>query len=214
MALPGSSGNRMSATPHTAAFVGARESLNISDTQDYETGGVAFLDTSQGLMSTDWGCRIESNTVIATPDGGSDLLIHTPVGTVTECSMTFMTDMSIFLAYVEDGVAYYKRLYTETTPGIADEHNVPGSAVATGAFHPRATLDDKRPDAPDPRVVVAYTREFGGIKHLYVKQTGTGTNPALTTGEHIGALAPELDKIWKIGMNQVYRVQFAFVGDI
>lgn len=106
-------------------------------TLDYELGGVAVGDTSQGLSSTTWRARVVGSEarLSAAPYTTETVLIT--VAGITEVSLAFNQSMAPHLAYVSAGVA---KLWWFDTAVSAMATMVMASDVRS----PFLTLDDKR----------------------------------------------------------------------
>jgi hypothetical protein len=103
---------------------------------DWEMGGVALNDPSQGLMVKTWKFLVSGSDIQVGPDpGGPFTTLFTAPGT-TEISGSFDQNMAPHVAYVQAGVTriwWFNPL-------------LPGYALMTlpGCTSPRLTIDDKR----------------------------------------------------------------------
>lgn len=186
--------NALSTQPVSAAFIGGR-SYPVKNTVDYESGGVALGDLSQGLLSNVWRARVS-------PDRSSILLATTGVeeysvltdANITEVSFTFDQNMRPVVAYVASSVAklYW---YDSSVPGMV-------TTVFSGIKTPRVSLDDKRDIAAAggwSDVIFAYMRG----NNLYFRQQRDRFGI-----EYLLAAGVPSKGIIKFGMNAQNRLQF------
>jgi hypothetical protein len=133
-------GNEMSSVPAPSDFIVPDELYDWCDRKvDYEAGGVALNDPTQGLRVYTW--RIQAVGASAILDVPEDVLIEpvtlfTAVATITEISFTFDLNMQPSVAYVAGGVAYF--WYYDTALSAYT------TLTLTGAASPRCLLDDRR----------------------------------------------------------------------
>ena len=135
MSMPG---NAVSSTPVAAALLPPdRLDRLLNLTVDYELGGVALNDPSQGLQVQAWEAWSDGTRVWVAPSPARvpAVLVLTGAG-ITEVSLAFDQNMAASLAYVEAGVT--KMYWFDSA--------VPGMVVTAfaGASSPMITLDDKR----------------------------------------------------------------------
>lgn len=117
---------------------------------DYERGGVALLDSSQGLMGYNWTCFVEGSDVSVQRDGQPPILLFSAVG-ITELVFTFDQNMRYCVAYMQDDVL--KMRWFDSYAG--------GFVVTSfpGAFNPKLALDDKRSESLNTSdMILAYIR--------------------------------------------------------
>lgn len=144
-------GNTLSSQFIGAPFVGAR-SLEVSDILDYEDGGVALNDASQGLQVKAWRGRLIGDSVVLDADGVAPVTIYTGQG-ITEISFSFDQNMRPVLAFVRDGLPFLR--WFDGTVNQTVNYPLP-----TDAITPRVTLDDKRATQIGVSdVIVAYVRD-------------------------------------------------------
>lgn len=128
-------GNVLSTTPVPARFSGAR-SLPITKTVDYEDGGIAFNDPSQGLLYQRWRARIVGDDVVFDAPTVAPVVVFTQPG-ITEISISFDQNMRPVIAFVSGGRGYLRWYDT----AVGDQVVTP---LAEDVITPRVTLDDKR----------------------------------------------------------------------
>lgn len=189
----------LSTTPQPAIFVGARN-YPISKIVDYEDGGIALNDASQGLLYQRWKALLfnsgeeDSYIQLSATEVPAFKLIELP--RLTEISISFDTLMRPTLAYVQDGVAYLRWYDSAAADYVTD-------TIGAGVLTPRVSLDDKRFLATNGYqtndVILAYVRD----RNLYVR-----IQRERYLIEHL--LAEDCNPLIKIGMNRQLRLQFMF----
>ena len=174
-------------------LVGNVEEAN--DLVDFEEGGVALNDSSEGLQVQVWRIEIV---------GGSEFIISAPntmattlfsAAGSTEVSLAFDQNMRPAVAFVQDGVAKFR--FFDALVGAQVIREYPG------AVNPRCTLDDKRPSqSAASDIILAYT--ISGA--LYYREQRDRFNV-----EYL--LSPTTPgKLVKVGMSTGNRLQFEFYG--
>ena len=103
---------------------------------DWETGGIALGDVSQGNTARTWGVVYENGGVYLFPEDDQDnkTLIISVAG-IIEISFALDQLMSISVAYVVAGVSYLY-WYDTAAAGFV-------TTMIPGAASPKLTLDDK-----------------------------------------------------------------------
>ncbi len=184
--------NRLSSLPVPHAFIGGR-ALPVTPLTDYETGGKAFNDTSEGLMYQVWRCRIvEEEEIIVDAENVAEQVIHTG-SAITECSLSFDQNMRPALAYVEGGESFFRWFDPQ-----ADQQVV--LPLGAGVVTPRVALDDKRPNQIGySDVVLAYLRDENLYFRLQRDRYAT---------EYLLREAVPAPGLIKIGMAANLRFQF------
>lgn len=193
MALPH---NQLSASPVPAPFAGAK-GLTASSFIDYEDGGVAINDPSNGLLYQRWRASLVANQFLymEAPNTPSFLLLNIP-GT-TEISMSFDANMQPVVAYVQAGSA---KLYWFDSVSSGFVTTNFGSTFKT----PRVALDDHRFAATNgfqlSDVIFAYVKDnslcYRQQRDRYL------TERVLKTGLRAD------QGLLKIGLNRKLRFQF------
>lgn len=186
MAMPE---NQTSSEPVPAAIVGAR-ALGITDTVDYEDGGIGLNDPSEGLLYQQWRGRLLDGDIILDAPNTEPVTIYTATG-ATEFSFTFDQNMRPVASFVIDGVAYL-RWYDSSVPGTVV------TTIGSGVISPKVFLDDKRPLAlANSDVILGYIRD--GFLRTRIQRDRfliEYTHDAVDT------------RLIKIGFNAQLRVQF------
>jgi hypothetical protein len=151
-------GNALATDSPSSSFL-SPDTLGRGDgLEDYETGGVALSDASQGLMVATWRCRFlaGSNEIrIGKEPYSSETPILSASG-VTEVSLAFDQNMRPAIAFMEVGQA---KLYWYD-PIVEEQVTTVLAADITSMF---LTMDDKR--AP------ATTLNINDILLFYVRGT-------------------------------------------
>lgn len=161
---------------------------------DYEDGGVAIQDPSQGLTGYTWRVYQVNLDVYVQRDTQTPVLQFSQSG-IVELSLAFDQNMRPHIAYATDDGHIHLRwynslthLYTTTDFGIAR--------------NPRLTLDDKRQVLSSiSDVLLAYIRS-DNVLCVRQQRDRFGVEIELVTG-----ILPST-KLKNIGMNNNYRVQF------
>lgn len=180
----------LSTTPDPYAFSGGR-SLSVSKVVDFETGGIAVNDASEGLQYQRWRCQlIRGQVIIDAPSVAPFVFMEN--ANIEEISLSFDQNMRPALAYVESGTAklYW---YDSTIPGYTT------LTLPAGSITPRISMDDKRSNESSiSDIILAYVRSGS----LYYRQQRDRflTEYELATGITTGLV--------KIGMNNRFRFQF------
>lgn len=163
---------------------------------DFELGGVALNDTSQGLRFQTWSCIYEDGVVKAVSEIGDKFDIITVSG-LTELSIAFDQNMRPTLVYVANETAYLYWFDTLTNSQTTTELEV-------GVITPKISLDDSRPNQTvSSDIILAYIRD--GSLCMRVQRDRYGVEYKLTPVESTTKLA-------QIGMSDVNRFQFKVLG--
>lgn len=136
--------------------------------QDWELGGVALNDPSQGLMVKVWHLQATKRAgsddvdVTVSAPGVAPTLLFTVPG-ITEVALAFDQNMNPFVAYHQgsDAKIYW---YDPTIPGMT--HTTLPSGIRTM----RCTMDERRAElVADGDIILAYIRE-GNFCVLYQRE--------------------------------------------
>lgn len=162
---------------------------------DYERGGVALNNTSEGLMSYTWRCYLDNINVMAQRNGAAPVLLFQQAG-ISELALCFDQNMRYCVAFIQGGVL--KLRWFDSVAG----------AVTTTTFeqavNPKLTLDDKRLESiTTSDMILAYVR---GRSLYYRQQRDRFTIERLLKD----GLFPD-EKLKTIGMNKNLRLQFEMV---
>lgn len=182
--------NVLSTEPVVGRFVGAR-ALAVTNFIDYEDGGVAVNDTSQGHTFQIWRARLIRERVMLGAPNTPEFVLYEGAG-ITEISFAFDQLMRPVLAFMQAGQP--KILWYDSS--------VPGQVVTNlpaGTITPRVILDDKRvTQAQASDVILAYVRS-GNLYFCQQRERFT-VERLLATGLESGIL--------RIGFSNRLRLQF------
>lgn len=184
----------LSTTPQPALFL-ERVNSTLQPLIDYEMGGAALNDPSQGLWVQLWRVRVDGSVVYLGPDGGTEQPAFSRPG-ITEVALAFDQNMQPAIAFVQSGVAWLWWFDTA----------VPGMVFTQfpGILNPRLTLDDKRPgQVGNSDVILAYLR--AGSLYYRQQRDRYQTEYLLSADPPCGGLAA-------VCMSTGNRLQFAFGG--
>jgi hypothetical protein len=180
----------LSSQPIVADFLPPRNAVP-RPLVDYELGGIALSDPSQGLMVKPWRMQwIDGQFII-------DALAVAPTvvlsrAAVTEFSFTFDQNMKPFITFV-DGTGAYYYWYDGT---VSDYRLV---ALPSGVITPKCSLDDKRShQANISDIILAYMKGRG----LYYRQQRDRFGIERLLNADAGVA------LRRVGMNNVWRFQF------
>lgn len=189
---------RLSSRPIVASFMGAR-SLGVTKIMDYEDGGVAIQDPSEGLLYQRWRARLvdagldDSRVLLSAPNLPEfDWFVRPGI---SEISLAFDQNMRPHLAFVQAGAA---RLFWYDSQ-IAD---MTTSDLGPGVITPRVTMDDKRYIATNGYlsndIILAYVRD--GQLCTRMQRERFAIETVQTDNVPAGLI--------KIGLNRQLRLQF------
>lgn len=191
--------HRLSTTPQYAPYRYGDSIEPPNDLTDYEMGGIALSDPTQGLEVQLWVAQCDAETGVITLEAPlvTPTVIFTAPGT-TEINFCFDQNMRPFFAYVQNGQAKYR--WFDTVTGQNE-------IVSLGAtdHSPRCCMDDKRPYQTalgTNDIILAYVRD----SNLYFREQRDrlGTEYLLKTGVQ--------GRFLRMGMNRGLRLQFMFEG--
>lgn len=188
MAMPG---NVTSTTPVPGTITGGR-ALGVTPWIDYEDGGVALNDPSQGLLYQVWRGRLLNGEVVLDAPSVAETVVYAN-SAMTEMSFTFDQNMRPVVALVADDVAYLY-WYDSTLPGQTT------TEIGAGVITPKVILDDKRPlGLANSDVVLAYIRA-GYLRTRIQRDRFLIEYTHDTVGEDA--------QLIKVGFNSQLRLQF------
>ena len=182
-------GERLSSVPVPSRFIGGR-AYSVTRYTDYESGGVALQDTSQGLESHIWRLRLMGRDVVLDRDAVAPAVLFSADG-ITEVSLAFDQNMRPVVAFVQNGQA---RLWWYDSAVNQQVFTTLPSGITT----PRVTLDDKTPGGiPTSDVLLFYIR--AGALYYRQQRDRYGIERLLKSGP--------VKPLVKVGMNAGRRVQ-------
>lgn len=165
---------------------------------DYEMGGIALNDPTEGLRVQVWNLWLQGDDVVTrAPSYGSDpaTVLFTDTG-ITELSLAFDQNMNPFVAYVKDGDAKW---WWFDTFDSQTKH----SFLPSGSVSPRCCMDDKRETQTAANdILLAYVRN----NNLYYREQRDRYGV-----EYLKRLTVDATII-RLGMNHVNRVQYLMQG--
>ena len=190
MALPN---NQLSATPVPSGYLSPDAHIRVNTLYDYERGGVALNDASEGLLGYDWKVWVEGDDILlARAPYDSPTTLFTAAGT-TWVSLAFDQNMRPNVAYMQAGAC--KLWWYDTT--------IPGATTTTFAdcASPMLCLDDKRQGADSYNDVLFFYVRAGSIRYRQQRDR-YGTERTL--------IAVPDGTILQVGMAQNLRVQIRY----
>lgn len=190
-------GDVLSTKAVPARFFGARSGAT-SRTVDYEDGGIAIQDPSQGLLYQRWRARLfnagEIDSFVMLDAREVPEFEWLAVPEMTEISFTFDANMRPAVAYVAAGQAFLNWYDSASSAYVT-------TALAPDVITPRVSLDDKRFLASNgyqlSDVILAYVR--GDTLYYRQQRDRYLTERALKVG---------VRPLIRIGMNRQLRMQF------
>lgn len=184
--------NVLSTTPVPGDFL-YPDNLESGLLRDYEWGGIALQDGTQGLLVQVWTAYLDMDVVVVEAPNTPPTALFSRIG-ITEISLAFDHNMNPFIAFVEAGVA--KFWWFDTTVLQQVFTTLPANSVT-----PRAAHDDKRPmEVSASDIVLAYVRN-GSLYTRIQRERYTIERLQAT-----GVLYP----LRRIGMSDKNRLQFQF----
>lgn len=179
--------------PVPSLFSGAAR-LPTTDTLDYEDGGIAIQDGTQGLLVQVWRARVlNDGRDIVIDSENTEPVVWYSGESITEVSLSFDRNMNPAVAFVESRQA--KLNWFDSSVGEQVTTEFPGIA------NPRLTHDDKRPEqSANSDVIFAYLR--GG--NLCYRQQRDRYQIEYVLQENVEG------KLIKFGMTNKLRLQFEF----
>ncbi len=170
----------------------------VDPLEDFELGGVAVGDASQGLRVRRWRCwAAASGDVSLQPDNGPAAVIFNQPG-IQRITFAFDQLMRPTVVYqTADGA--FLRWYDP----------VPAAFVVQplGQIRdPKLSLDDKRPTTlgTSSDLILAYLRTVGSTSSLYYLQQ----RDRFETERELRASLPSTARLLASGMNRALRMQF------
>lgn len=190
----------LSPTPASSALLVPDDIGRPTRVEDYERGGVAVGDASQGLDVQNWRLRLVGTDLRLSPEPYTAETTILTVAGVSECSLSFDQNMNVSVAYVAFAQA---KLYWYDTA-------LPGYTTTTldaDVRSPFLSFDDKRPFATNSNrndVLLFYIR----TNRLCYRQQRERFNTERTLAWFDGSQVT----IKKAGMNDGLRMQIELVG--
>ena len=184
--------NAMSAMPMTSLFL-SPDIERATASEDFEDGGIALQDSSQGLSGFRWRCYFDASNVFVQRDGSSPVNIFSQAG-ITEIAFAFDQNMRHNVAYRLTNERVYLRWFDSVAQAYAVTDFGP-------AKNPRMALDDKRmSQVNNSDVILAYLRD--GQVFYRMQRDRYATEYVVASG-----LADTI-RLRNIGMGRNLRFQF------
>lgn len=185
--------NVISSSVIAGNFIQAKQ-FDVNNLLDYEDGGVAIGDNSQGRIYQIWRCRLIGDDItIDAPNDPSILpLIVYSAPNITEISFTFDSNLKPAVAFVQDSIPKL-RWYDTSIPAYS-VIDIPYAKT------PRVALDDKRITQDSNRDII-----LGYIKNnclCYRQQRDRFLIEYILT-------AGLYKRLIKMGMSSKLRMQFS-----
>lgn len=184
------------------------DNLPVFLTTDWQLGGIALNNGSQGLQVQAWFLQITgtpiSNNVVISSDTQSPLTLFTAPN-ITEVSLSFDQNMNPAVAYVSQGNPYFW-WYDATIPGYTI------ITLPTTITHPRCTIDDKRSREVNlglTDIILAYINN----NNLCFRQQRDRFTIEYVLYDNITSIIPN-PILSKIGMSLINRLQFQVYGTL
>lgn len=160
-----------------------------SPTVDFEDGGIALNDPSEGLLYQEWAGRIVCNEIVLNSPTVADTVIYSGAE-ISEMSFTFDQNMRPAAAFVDQGTMAL--LWYDTSLASEVVTYISGSS-------PRIVLDDKRAYfLADSDIILFYLK---GNQLLMRLQRDRFLNVYTLTS------VPDYSRLVTAGMGTHYRMQ-------
>lgn len=191
--------NALSASPVPAALLAPDDAIRADLRVDYEMGGVAIGDASQGMLVRAWRAWTDGTDVWCAPDDTMSPVTHLVTGSaITEVSLCFDQNMRPVLAFMDGGLCKLNWFDSLAASQVTTSY--------VGAYSPMVCLDDKRE--------VALTAGWADDLFFYIRSGSIyyrqqrdryGVEYLLTV------IAPDVNRIAKLGMGANLRLQLHLV---
>lgn len=177
-------------------YINVPESLVLDDLNDYELGGVALNDPSQGLDVQNWTLRYDQSRVIVKPEVGDETILFSR-DSITALSLAFDQNMRPYVAYEAHGELYLWWWDSSINERVTTNFGA--------GKNPRLTLDDKRSNqSARSDIIFAYIDSNYNL--CYRQQRDRfGIERVLKTGLH------RRTRLKNVSMNTKLRLQFELV---
>lgn len=181
--------NTLTTPPLPAAFI-TQVPPASTPTVDYERGGIAIGDASQGLMVQTWKLHMNGDDFVVSDTAGNETVVYTTAG-VAQAALAFDQSMNVILAW-------------QTASGCFIRYFASGSGYVVksipNCLTPRLSLDDNRVEfSSGSDVVLGYIN--GNSLCVRYQRENYDT-------EHVLATYTSPRRLVAIGMNTGNRFQF------
>lgn len=186
--------NVLSSRTIEAPFLAPRDLRTRRDT-DYEQGGIAIQDASQGMQVQTWRGRIVGNDIVLDAPSVAETTVLTIADGIQDFAFTFDQNMNLFITYLtQENVGAYFYWFDSLISGyrttLLDE--------VTNA--PRCSLDDKRAlETTSSDIILAYIRDDSLMMRVQRDRYNIEYNLLADFGD---------SRLVQIGMNTKNRFQF------
>lgn len=161
--------------------------------EDFEAGGVAVQNTSEGLSAYEWRCWVDGIDVKLQRVGAAEQTVFQQAD-IAEIALAFDQNMRPSIAYTTVTGSLYLRWYDS----VIQQYTTTSFGTAR---NPRLSLDDKRPEnSSGSDIIFAYIRGTT----LYWRQQRDRYQTEYVAATNIGAKTSLLD----IGLTKTLRFQF------
>jgi hypothetical protein len=183
-----------SPTPVVSALLSPDSFPRLDTRVDFERGGVALNDPTQGYNIRDWQVGTDGTDIwVCTYPEQSPRTVYYTGADITEVSLAFDQNMAPTLAWVEAGLVKLRWFNSLTSSTVITTY--------PGARTPMLTLDDKRPIANASNdIIFAYIRD-GNV--CYREQRNR-----YETENVLGAVPSQASRLIQLGMGKNLRLQF------
>lgn len=187
--------NILSPEPVISEFLSPDNRVRSSLLIDYELGGVALGDPTQGLDVQVWEAQVVGDDIQVRPESGGSWTTILSDTEITEISISFDQNMQATIAYVAAGVA---KLYWYDAVAEAFV-----TTTYTGASSPVVTMDDKRPMQIGHNDILLFYILGGELIHRLQRDR-------FLTAYNLGAVPSGTTRIRRWGMSYGLRIQIEF----
>lgn len=149
--------NILSPDPVAGIFLPPDDRIRTSLLVDYELGGIAIGDPSQGLDVQVWEARVSDNTIQTRPEGVGSWSDIVSGASITEITLAFDQNMRPSVTFVDNGVASFYWYDADVTNYV--------TSTFPGATSPVCCMDDKREMEVGINDVLLFYLKDGRVMH-------------------------------------------------
>lgn len=195
MALPES---QFTPTPVEGNFLPPDDRTRSSLLVDYEEGGIAIGDPSQGLQYQVWEARVAGGVIQTRPEGAGAWTDITSAAGITEIALAFDQNMRPQVAYMAAGACKFYWYDADSAAYV--------TSTFAGATSPVCAMDDKRAAEVGLNDVVLFYLLGGRV--IMRRQ-----RDRYSIAYDMAAVPSGTTRIVRWGMTDQLRVQLEFGGD-
>lgn len=192
MAMPE---NQLTPEPVLGEYLSPDDRLRSSRLVDYELGGIAIGDPSQGLDVRVWQARVAVGVIQTKPEGSGDWYDITSGAAISEISLAFDQNMRPCVAFVDAGVASFY-WYDPTAINFV-------TSTFPGATSPMCCMDDKRRMEVGANDVLLFYLLSGRLMHRRQRDR-------YLIEYDLAPIPTDMTRIKRVGMTQANRIQISF----